>query len=1195
MKKLRSTLDDSDRKKINSIQDVEKILNETKVEIESVRTQLSEKGYEVSRRDIRAEGRKMSGARLAEDMYATVEAMRRQYADDPEAMELVAEFEKELGPSILTAVQQAETTDPAPVTEERTLGREYQDTKKRLRRALKSPENASADNVVSGVSDIEKTLIDVANERLSAEDAVEAMEFITREKPKGMSEAEHDIKRLNEMVDFIDDRSKKGGKTDTTPMPDIRRAMNEKEFNEAMDRDTVKFEEGEKARISKYKAMKKMLKAEERGGRKGYAQAVTDNAKLEKALLSYARQYLGKEDFKQVATMIKDLKTSKGTKTWETAVKKFNKFTDKIDQMHYDARVKAATTAFKALHKRLKKMVFRPEYKAKIDKLLEDIDPKRMTDKKRYDLMGLVQAIENENVSDDGEVSITDKISDQTKEDLERLGKMNIYDMEPEDLEALTGSVKEIIHKNRMKNTLLGKQRSRNIRAVVQAVRNSMAEAWGYGEKGKRVLREGAEARNFISKGLSMLTRLRTKFMALDRGEGGANQNFADETLTAAENQKITNVTQVQEYINKKMAEMDLDPETLAGMSDALRGKTEPVEITLGGKKAKITRGQKVALALLAKQESSRKVILSSGMKIDLQSEGAIKRGIRKAKAISDEVLRGDRTRGELAYEEFNGITEEELNKIVSEVNSNKEEAAIMKLWRGLSDSVLLPMINESYLKINNRALEGLPEYFPQSRWSLEVKGGKDSTGAQLNTADYNGETLAAWSGLKERTGGSAKLQLQDVFDVIGEHVERAASYNAYAPALRDLNAIFGNSKVAKDMDRALGSGTNADIMKGINTIERKKTPSQLMKALSKAKNRASFAKLLHPTTSMMQAFSLHQALMDLGSKHLAIGIKNKNKSEVKDVLEQSPWLKARVEGGYSDADVSSYMNEDSTSMLFGIKGGKKDRLSDFAVKSWGMFDRGAIKSIIAGVYSEMKAKTPDATMEEIARRAEFVVRNSQPTFSKTDQAMYKADSEIAQLLFPFRSFLDKALDQMIRSSYRGKKDMAKNLALAGVVSPLLAASLKYMQKLALGDEEDKEQPEAFIQHLKRSMITGNAGYIPLIGNAVNAYIRITEYGREAESLLGAPVLDDALSLVNGMAYASESFGQFVSGERNRTNREYKYKKSLEKSLENFVRASGMLGVPDRLILDLKKFVKQQLLEEKPKSNGRKRRRRRSR
>lgn len=241
-------------------------------------------------------------------------------------------------------------------------------------------------------------------------------------------------------------------------------------------------------------------------------------------------------------------------------------------------------------------------------------------------------------------------------------------------------------------------------------------------------------------------------------------------------------------------------------------------------------------------------------------------------------------------------------------------------------------------------------------------------------------------------------------------------------------------------------------------------------------------------TTSLVQLLGIPVAGGELGSKYLWQGVSTAAAHPVKtynEIVARSAEMRARFQT--LDAVIDDMIREQGSGKLqvIGPKG-----ISKYAFQGIAYMDMVVTTSVWTGAFN--KAIAEGMTEEEAALYGDKVVRMTQGTGGMKDRSGIQNAHPLVRSLYPFFSYMN-ALYNMQRDIFRrvAQADSAADYAEAARRAWWVMAVPTLLQALLFGngpdDDDDGVTAGDWAEYLVKSVILGNLGSLPLIGNLAAA------------------------------------------------------------------------------------------------------------
>jgi hypothetical protein len=264
-------------------------------------------------------------------------------------------------------------------------------------------------------------------------------------------------------------------------------------------------------------------------------------------------------------------------------------------------------------------------------------------------------------------------------------------------------------------------------------------------------------------------------------------------------------------------------------------------------------------------------------------------------------------------------------------------------------------------------------------------------------------------------------------------------------------------------------------------------------------------------TTSMVQLLGVPVAGKMLGSKYLGVGIRTVTAHPVqawKEMTARSAEMRARADT--LDATIEDMIRQQSGKaklQTIGPKGMEK-----YAFQGIVWMDMVTTTTVWTGAFN--KALDENMTEEEAVHYADKAVRTTQGTGGMKDRSGIQNAHPLVRALYPFFSYMN-ALYNMQRDVFRqaAHAKSGNDIAEAARQAWWVFAVPMLLQALLFGDgpppDDDGEVTvEDWAEYLVKSIMLGNLGSLPLIGNLANAIGGGYSYRSNAYQQIGEGIVN---------------------------------------------------------------------------------------
>ena len=506
-------------------------------------------------------------------------------------------------------------------------------------------------------------------------------------------------------------------------------------------------------------------------------------------------------------------------------------------------------------------------------------------------------------------------------------------------------------------------------------------------------------------------------------------------------------------HINNVQSAISYTQNLIKGKEDAIKewsgknAKTTKFQIS-DGTTIELTPAQVMSLYALMKREQAIGHVLGSG----IVTSGVEVRDIKKLGKVNLPATK------KLYSERASRCTIEDIQKIVATLTPDQKKIAdgVVRLFT----TKCADWGNETSMKLYGYKKFLEPNYFP-------IK----SSDAYLNARfDDSGDVLIKNLGFTKNTVVNANnpIVIEDIFDVLADHVNKMSMYNALVVPLTDFSRVFNykqknsdgtvNDSVQKALEASGGEfGIDyvkrfiKDVNKQPSAIADESLFNKVIANYKKAKIGANLRVLAQQPTSITRA----AALVD--PKYLIKGLQQKaNYEEMFNNSEIAYWKSL----GFYQTDMGRNMKDillDNEGLLDKYTMGAYGKADDWA---WGHLWN-AIKLEQADAHPDMD-KTSSEFMELVANRFEEVVDRTQVVDSVFHRSqMMRSPTVASKVATAFMSepvknynLLTTALYDSVNSKdYSGFKRAMATYVVSAIATSAFAGVVD-----ALRDDEDEDE-----------------------------------------------------------------------------------------------------------------------------------------
>ncbi len=418
-------------------------------------------------------------------------------------------------------------------------------------------------------------------------------------------------------------------------------------------------------------------------------------------------------------------------------------------------------------------------------------------------------------------------------------------------------------------------------------------------------------------------------------------------------------------------------------------------------------------------------------------------------------------------------ITIEQIEAIVEKVEANPKALALTKMAADKYENISKTLINKTSLDLKGIKLAGEPDY-----WHVE----RFTAGGVAGTELYRISLLESEGRLQTREGSGNPIVIQDFFEVmladdlaIGEYVGMAKPY-------RSMKMLL-NYKPWREKVVELGYEEELRLTDTlIRDIEQQPSDDTAVSGLLNVILRGTVRSVLAEPGIMLGQYASTGGYFaqDVSKKYikaLRVGATQKTIDRFK---ANWPTYKLRVEGGVSSKALGDIANSDRALRAFL----EKQDIFNIFTRGIHHFDTLAVTE--AGRITEMEMRDKNITgkskeywdrqsvipselefeseqyWDEFNKRADYLVRRSQPMFNKENRSILTIEPRKGiGMWFLFRSYVDQPLRIMHRANVARRNHRISRTQWANTigtvwVSLAVYAAIRHMvSKIIYRDDDD--------------------------------------------------------------------------------------------------------------------------------------------
>lgn len=564
-------------------------------------------------------------------------------------------------------------------------------------------------------------------------------------------------------------------------------------------------------------------------------------------------------------------------------------------------------------------------------------------------------------------------------------------------------------------------------------------------------------------------------------------------------------------------------------------GEMEPKEYTLSGGKILLTDAQIMSLYCLMRRTQARGHIFGGGIKGEPVVHKV--RGQRKIVKNTEPVE----------------VTAADVTKLMSNLTEEQKKAALE--IQGYLESVA-SWGNEVTMNMLGYKKFTETNYFPivtDENYINTMYGARGEKNSTLQTM-----------GITKQTNREAKnpIILENIFDAYVRHIDQMSSYNAFVPALSDLNKFmnyremvrvvdgkkFGENRSVKEtMQRVMGPAGDKyvrDLMERLNNPAVKEDVERLPRIFLRNMKIASVGANLR--VIIQQPVSYLRAADEIGAGYL-MGALVPSKTDFEKVYEYAPIAQWKEWGNY-EMNVGRTMKE----LLIG-----QNFYESFLEKSMiaaGIMDKLTWGRIWRAAELEVKKKHPELTgnryYETVGKRFSEIIDGTQVVDSILHRnQMMRSQSLFSQMATSFMSEPTKTYNMMRNSMVAVIKDNTPEnrkkvvrTFMTLVANGVCVAAAAGLVDMLRDDDDDETLLEKWLQAFRGDFSEAESvsDYILAaigsnLGNSFNP-LGYIPYMRDIFSVIqGYTVQRTDISWLNDLVKSGKNLMRYMSGESNYT------------------------------------------------------------
>jgi len=898
-------------------------------------------------------------------------------------------------------------------------------------------------------------------------------------------------------------------------------------------------------RVREDLALRAQLRAEARAARAGFEVGVKetrenimnalrkkqeDIKEIRKLIIVYANEHL------PVSQRGKMLNAVALAKTQRDLIKAYTR----IDQMVMRIGKKESVSELRQAIKDIDLNRLRPEYREKIEPILDSIDPVTRTEPKLAGLLKMYEFIQ----------SHPDNQIPQGKLDQLRIfDKKNVVEMSTEEIQDISDILHHLMKLHDLKNTMIIKNKYRDAAHVrEEAVENIARQSKPVDITGLNTLEKEAEIGN--AKRLFGIQSWNTELISemLDGQENGVIKQVLYGGIDDGISKQLDYQQKAEDFFKNRTGNIDVSAWSKHFQTKAKNIDFATVKIA-SGKLIKMTRGERIALYLHSKNDNNMDHILEGGISFSGTPSMIVKISEADMSSIIRTVTDSEKIVADAIYEFFNSIQKEQLNKVSVDLNG-------------------FPIARE-------------PNYFPirtnyLDRFRDELKASKN----------YSHKTLEGLGIFKERVGSKNALIINDAFLEVFKSIQQTGAYIGLAKPLRTAKMLLNDN----DFQIVMRKNGKQHYLESLNDYLRKIEDTSietehLDKLTNELINKLDIAILgLNPWVMAKQPVSYLMAGTELDPKYLQrAGVKLLSKDTFTEMEKWHPQLRDRLKGNVT-RELGELAHVGAVRKFFT----NIQPMSAYIMEGIRRFDYFAVGNIWRAVKLEISEKYPalqgDEYMRAVAERSWEVIRKTQPTFHIKDRSeIGRSRSTLWRLATKYSSQRNKNYMMLFRATEKYKRSPGGASDRGKLASTLLWISLGNAVAIYAIDEirnwfyerKTSKTPNKFIKDIALKSF----GNVYVLGDILTSLDSKIQRGSFSGYDVENTVYGFANQTIDAMSEAGRALNFAVSGEHYKSGKnkgEKKWKIAAGRAVVGLTEQIGALkGLPIHTVRRiLESFVK---------------------
>ena len=609
--------------------------------------------------------------------------------------------------------------------------------------------------------------------------------------------------------------------------------------------------------------------------------------------------------------------------------------------------------------------------------------------------------------------------------EIEAINKINFSKLNSNQIKSLSNLIKQLSHifKERQKEFVSGVKRD------YQELKENVVEEIS---QGKKEIEQSDDAipSKAIAKQLNSLSKV-NDFMFGNRALrpdviikqriSNTENSILERAVTGNIDNALTEFLRFMQGVDKSFAEeVGLSHSLLKNMSSIYYEgdkkrikalKNMGVEINLpSGKSIRMTPAHRISFLLHNKNEHNYNSILKDGVKFDTNIDGKL-----------------------------NKLTVEDFDAIVK--SATPSEKKIAKFFHNILNTKARDALLKTSKELQGYEMGLVEDYFPLHRRDLYrdfLLNGTGETGGIGENIVTSLENTSSLKGRQENARGT--VIIEDAFKTFYDSIKLTAGYMAYAKPLRVSRRLVNDLKNEQASKYGIGRELDA-IHRYLNDIEGNlAVRGDAFETIAKRVygNAAQAVLGLNLTVVARQIPSyLTMGTTGVSAKNMLKGLGIVPGTEaynemLKKIEEFSPQTHQRITTGTVNAELGDKASQNEAARFFS----QPKTLSEYGAKDVlekqtfliGAADKQVMVRIFNTAKAEIEEKNPDLTgdakWEKIADRAEFIIRETQPMYSREHRSeLGRSRNLLTRSFVSFTSVTNQLLNTYVTAAGRLRRN----------------------------------------------------------------------------------------------------------------------------------------------------------------------------